>query len=74
MSYKKYRLEGIIKLSQEVFQTYGYTPEESAFITDVIVSADLFGIKSHGVNRLVLYTKGIDIGRIKTDKKPEAVF
>ncbi|MDO4549179.1 MAG: Ldh family oxidoreductase [Clostridia bacterium] len=73
MAYKHYQIDGIVKLSQKVFESYGYTPEESAFITDVIVTADLYGVESHGVNRLALYTYGINIGRIKLGVKPEIV-
>lgn len=73
MSYKHYSVESVTKLARKVFDAYGYRPEESAFIVDVIITADLFGVESHGVNRLALYTYGINIGRIKLNTRPEVV-
>ena len=73
MSYKYFRVDGVRKMSEMVFQAYGYTEEESKFITDVIIRADLYGVESHGMNRLALYTYGINIGRIKLGVKPEIV-
>ena len=57
-----------------MFLSYGYNREESEFIAEVITTADLFGIESHGVNRLTLYPHGIDIGRIKTSAAVETVY
>lgn len=74
MSYKKFSYNKVKALSAEVFLAYGYTKTESEFIADVITAADLFGIESHGVNRLTLYPNGIDIGRIKTGASVETVF
>ena len=73
MSYKKYDYESMKLLSETVFQRYGYSPEDAETITDVLLKADLMGIESHGVNRMILYTYGISIGRIKVDAKPEIV-
>lgn len=40
----------------------------------MLLTADLFGIESHGCQRMTLYTNGITrIGRIKRDRKPEVV-
>ena len=73
MSYRKYEYESMKLLSETVFQKYGYSPEDAETITDVLLKADLMGIESHGVNRMILYTYGISIGRIKVDAKPEIV-
>lgn len=74
MSYRKFSYERVKKLCTEVFLSYGYNREESEFIAEVITTADLFGIESHGVNRLTLYPHGIDIGRIKTSAAVETVY
>ena len=39
----------------KVFQGYGFTEAESTQITDVLLDADLSGIESHGIQRLIRY-------------------
>ncbi len=58
----------------EVFEKFGFTEEESRIITGVLLMADVYGIESHGAQRLVRYHKGIQSGMIKVDAKPEVVF
>ena len=58
---------------EKVFQGYGFTPDESAVITDVLLTADLFGIESHGVQRLVRYDFEITDGMVDITAKPEIV-
>lgn len=70
---ERYRYEGLKELSTLVFQKLGYSEEDSNYITDVLLTADLFGIESHGLQRLWLYQYGIDIGRIKINAKPKVV-
>lgn len=71
-----YRLlpyEGLSGLCREIFERYGFSREESAGITDVLLSADLFGIESHGVQRLVRYHREIRDGLVKIGAVPEIV-
>ena len=56
-----------------VFQGYGFSEAESTQITDVLLAADLSGIESHGVQRLIRYHKEITEGLVKLDAKPEIV-
>lgn len=74
MAYRRFPYEKMKALSIEIFRSYGYDAKESELIADVITTADLFGIESHGVNRLNLYPHGIDIGRIKTGVRTEIVY
>ena len=46
----------------KVFQGYGFTEEESTQITDVLLDADLGGIESHGIQRLIRYHKEVTEG------------
>ena len=73
MSYVKYDYHKLMELAIEMFTRYGYSLEDSTKIADVLLTADRYGIESHGVNRLVLYPFGIDIGRIKVDVPREIV-
>lgn len=58
----------------DAFMKFGFTEHESIIITDVLQTSDLYGIESHGVQRLTRYHKGIAKGMIKVDAKPEIVF
>ena len=73
MSYHYYEPESLRRLTEKIFKSYGYSESDAAVITDVMIQADLFGIESHGVQRLKLYTSGIDIGRIRVDAVPEII-
>ena len=55
MSYRKVPYENLKKFCTDVFKGYGYSQEESEDIVDVLLQADLFGIESHGVQRLIRY-------------------
>ena len=57
----------------KVFQGYGFTAEESTQITDVLLDADLCGIESHGIQRLIRYHKEVTEGMVKLDAKPQIV-
>ena len=58
----------------KVFQGYGFNEEEAGQITDVLLAADLSGIESHGIQRLIRYHKEITGGMVKLGAKPEIVF
>ncbi len=58
----------------ESFEKFGFTKEQANTITDVLLLSDLYGIESHGMQRLSRYHKGIEKGMIKVDAKPEVVF
>lgn len=55
------------------FQGYRFTREESQTITDVLLEADLSGIESHGIQRMIRYHREITDGLVKQDAKPEIV-
>ena len=57
-----------------VFLKHGFTREESAQITEVLLAADLAGIESHGIQRLVRYSQEIGWGLVKAGATPEVVF
>ena len=56
-----------------MFSKFGFTDEESQIITDVLLMSDMFGIESHGVQRMVLYYKTIKNGRIHMDSRREII-
>ncbi|MCK4836387.1 MAG: Ldh family oxidoreductase [Candidatus Aminicenantes bacterium] len=46
----------------QVFEKMGVSPEDARTTTDVLVQANLRGIDSHGVARLIRYVKGLQEG------------
>ena len=60
---------------RSVFVAHGYAFEDAAAIADVILRADLYGIESHGIQRLMRYHKAIRETKIaRVDAVPETVF
>lgn len=54
----------LASLSQSVFEAMGASAADASAATDVLVSADIRGIDSHGVSRLVGYVALWEAGRI----------
>ena len=74
MQYHHVSYEALKKFCIEVFQGYKFNEKQAEQITDVLLAADLSGIESHGVQRLIRYHKEITSGLVKIDAKPEVVF
>ena len=72
--YLHYSYEQLNKFCMDAFTRFGFKEDEARIITDVLLLSDLYGIESHGMQRLVRYHKGIEKGMIKVDAKPEIVF
>ena len=72
--YLHYSYEQLNKFCMDAFTKFGFKEDEARIITDVLLLSDLYGIESHGMQRLVRYHKGIEKGMIKVDTKPEVVF
>lgn len=53
----------------EIFVSLGLRSEDAEVISDVLVTADLMGISSHGVQRVKRYVDGIKVGAV--NPKPE---
>ena len=74
MQYHHVNYEALHAFCVKVFQGYGFSEAQSGQITDVLLAADLSGIESHGIQRLIRYHKEITEGLVKLDAKPEIVF
>ncbi len=73
-NYLNYSYNELKTFCDDAFEKFGFSKEEAGIITDVLLLADLFGIESHGTQRLVRYHKDIAKGLIQVDAKPEVVF
>lgn len=69
-----YSYENLKKFCTDAFLKFGFNKEQSDIIVDVLLTSDLYGIESHGMQRLVRYHKGIEKGLIKVGAEPEVVF
>ena len=73
MGYVRIQFKTMEKFSNAVFQKMGFTEDQAKIITDVLLTSDMYGIESHGVQRMVLYYKTIKNGRIHMDSKWETI-
>jgi LDH2 family malate/lactate/ureidoglycolate dehydrogenase len=73
MQYHHVSYEKLNKFCVECFKGYGFTEEQGRQITDVLLAADLSGIESHGIQRLIRYHNEITGGMVKTDAQPKIV-
>lgn len=74
MQYHHVAYQELEKFCQEVFKGYQFSGEEARQITEVLLAADLSGIESHGIQRLIRYHQEITGGLVKLGAKPEVVF
>ena len=74
MAYQYWSYDTLHRFCMEAFQKFGFTEAEANIIQDVLLTSDLFGIESHGMQRMVRYHKCIEKGMIHVDAKPESVF
>lgn len=73
MSYSKVKYEEIKKLCNLVFNKFGFNEKESETIVDVLLLSDLFGIESHGIQRLIKYYSEIKNGIIKLNSEMDII-
>ena len=74
MSSVTFRFDTLEKFCSDVFVAFGFSESESKQISDVLLTSDLYGIESHGMQRMVRYHKGIAKGQIHVGARPEVVF
>ncbi len=58
---------------KEIFKALNATEEDAEVVADVLVKADLFGISSHGVQRVSRYVGGIKVGNVNVRPKVRVV-
>ena len=60
-------------LMERIFEREGFAQEDAAAIADVLMLADLFGIESHGAQRMMYYHQNIRSGSVDTQAEMEIV-
>ncbi len=74
MAYQYYSYETLNRFCNDAFTRFGFNAQQSKIITDVLLMSDLYGIESHGMQRMVRYHKCIAKDMIHVDAQPEVVF
>ncbi|SCZ76495.1 Malate/lactate/ureidoglycolate dehydrogenase, LDH2 family [Acidaminobacter hydrogenoformans DSM 2784] len=64
MSYSYLPVENTRHFCQDIFIKSGFSESESCDIVDVLLKADLYGIESHGIQRLIRYFLAMQEGSI----------
>ncbi len=73
MQYHRIEFEALETFCVKVFRGYGFDESQSRQITGVLLDADLSGIESHGIQRLIRYHKEITGGLVDVHAVPEIV-
>ena len=55
MGYMKWSYDTLMRLCHDSFMKFGFDADENRIITDVLLLSDLYGIESHGMQRMVRY-------------------
>ena len=58
---------------ERAFEKEGFSCTDAAAIADVLMQADLFGIESHGAQRMMYYHRNIASGSVDVNAVPEIV-
>lgn len=74
MAYQNWDYNTLYRFCTDAFQKFGFSAEEANIIQDVLLTSDMYGIESHGVQRMVMYHKYIEKGQINIHAEPEVVF
>lgn len=53
--------------------SFGYEKPEAEQTTDILLQSDLYGIESHGLQRMIRYFNDLKAGGIDVHAKPEIV-
>jgi Malate/L-lactate dehydrogenases len=70
----RYSYQKLKQWVHRLYRAYGFSNESSGIIARSIVTTDLYGIESHGVQRLKMYDQKIEAGDIKIDADPEIIM
>lgn len=74
MGYQYWKFETLKQFCLDSFTKFGFSESEADIICDVLLTSDLYGIESHGMQRMTRYHKCIEKGMIHVDAVPEIVF
>ena len=71
--YSVFKYQELKDFCEKIFSCYGFSAQDSHTITDVLLRADLWGIESHGMQRMIRYHREITSGMVSVGAVPEVV-
>jgi len=74
MGYQYWKYEALNSLCNDAFAKFGFSQDEAKIITDVLLLSDIYGIESHGMQRMYRYYKSIQKGMIDINAKGKVIF
>ena len=74
MSYVKWSYDTLHHFLVDAFVNFGFEAAQAETISENLLMSDLYGIESHGMQRVVRYHKGIEKGMIDVHATPEVVL
>ena len=74
MAYVQLPVDQVREYCTAIFEKHGFSPEDAAGITDVVLTADLYGIESHGVQRMIRYHNSIVNGHVDSSLNPKIEY
>ncbi len=74
MSYSHLPVGKVRAYCEEIFMRHGFDEEASRQIVDVVLTSDLYGIESHGIQRMMRYHNSLVRKLVNVGAKPEIVF
>ena len=63
----------LVEWAERVFVTAGVPVDVARVVADCLVRADLMGVSSHGVSRMAIYLKRLDLGLVSTAASPRVI-
>ncbi|OGV51703.1 MAG: malate dehydrogenase [Lentisphaerae bacterium GWF2_44_16] len=68
-----FQADALTEFCREVFIRHGMTADDAGITADVLVTADMRGIPSHGIGRLQRYVNGLKTGQMKANAETEII-
>lgn len=73
MSDRRLGVEGVRRYCEEIFYRHGFDRDACRQIVDVVLTADLYGIESHGIQRMQRYHDSLVRKLVDVNAKPEII-
>ena len=71
---QKFTCQSYRNLCKQIFQAFGFSEPDSLQISEVLLMADLFGVESHGISRIMKYYRLLKNGIVNVHAIPEKLF
>lgn len=69
----RFEAESLRKTVERIYDAYGFNSKQSSIIADSLIFTDLHGIESHGVQRLSMYDRKLQRGKVRVHAEPQIV-